>query len=34
MFSVVMGNSNDSQRFMETKKLFSYGFDKFYIPFL
>ncbi len=34
MISVVMGTSNSSQRFIETKKLFSYGFDKFYIPFL
>ncbi|MGH0601638.1 D-alanyl-D-alanine carboxypeptidase family protein [Bacillus mycoides] len=34
MISVVMGTSNGSQRFIETKKLFSYGFDKLYIPFL
>lgn len=34
MISVGMVTSNGSQRFIETKKLFSYGFDKFYIPFL
>ncbi|MED1411237.1 MULTISPECIES: D-alanyl-D-alanine carboxypeptidase family protein [Bacillus] len=34
LISVVMGTSNGSQRFIETKKLFSYGFDKLYIPFL
>ncbi|MGE7874482.1 D-alanyl-D-alanine carboxypeptidase family protein [Bacillus paramycoides] len=34
MISVVMGTSNGSQRFIESKKLFSYGFDKLYIPFL
>ncbi|EJR54685.1 hypothetical protein IIM_01625 [Bacillus cereus VD107] len=34
LISVVMGTSNGSQRFIETKKLFSYGFNKLYIPFL
>ncbi|MED1003238.1 hypothetical protein [Bacillus mobilis] len=34
MISVVMVTSNGSQRFIETKKIFSYGFYKFYIPFL
>lgn len=33
MISVVMGTSDRSKRFIETKKLFSYGFDKLYIPF-
>lgn len=34
MISVVMGTSNDAKRFIETKRLFSYGFHKLYIPFL
>ncbi|PGO20749.1 hypothetical protein CN984_29230 [Bacillus cereus] len=33
MISVVMGTSVDAKRFIETKKLFSYGFHKVYIPF-
>ncbi|WP_369900039.1 D-alanyl-D-alanine carboxypeptidase family protein [Bacillus manliponensis] len=34
MISVVMGTSDGDKRFRESKKLFSYGFHKFYIPFL
>ncbi|UHA74399.1 D-alanyl-D-alanine carboxypeptidase family protein [Paenibacillus sp. 481] len=33
LISVVMGTSEDAKRFTETKKLFSYGFDKPNIPF-
>lgn len=33
MISVVMGTSVDAKRFIEIKKLFSYGFHKVYIPF-
>lgn len=36
MISVVMGTSDDAERFKETKKLFAYGFHEFslYIPFI
>ena len=34
MISVVMGTSEDTKRFIETKKLFSYGFNKISSTFL
>lgn len=34
MISVVMGTNSDAKRFIETKKLLSYGFHQFYIPFI
>ena len=32
LISVVMNAEDDETRFIDTKKLFSFGFDKFYIP--
>ncbi|TVX91662.1 D-alanyl-D-alanine carboxypeptidase family protein [Paenibacillus agilis] len=34
LISVVMGTGSDADRFRETKKLLSFGFNKFYIPFI
>ncbi|EOP90472.1 hypothetical protein IGM_02164 [Bacillus cereus HuB4-4] len=34
MISVVMGTNSDAKRFIETKKLLSYGFNELYIPIL
>ncbi|MBD8498470.1 D-alanyl-D-alanine carboxypeptidase family protein [Paenibacillus arenosi] len=34
LISVVMGTDSGTERFKETKKLLSFGFNKFYIPFI
>ncbi|MCR8844315.1 D-alanyl-D-alanine carboxypeptidase [Paenibacillus sp. SC116] len=34
LITVVMGTGSDAERFEETKKLLSFGFNKFYTPFI